>query len=187
METLEMDSVPTECTLVPQKLSRAVHLTEPQREALFQLLAQFRTHREIKATMLESFGIQMGISTITYYVTTPKWAQQIRLARLSYLSKTMSVPIANKMVRMERLERVYQLHLRKQQLPEALATLKAAREEMQPLDQKSEVRDVYINQQIAYFDRAQCEKRLAEMEQGAETLEVTHGVREASTAVSSRE
>lgn len=181
------DSVPTELAMPPRHLpADGSRLNDEQREFLLQMLAQFRSYKEISEAMMERYGFSVGRTSVDYYMTSPKWYTQIRVARLAFLGKTFCMPIANQIIRMERYEKLYQMAACRGNLPMALQYLKAAGDEMTRLRKEADVdvRDVYINQQIAYFDRAQCEQRLAEMEQHALTQGVRDGISEAREVIS---
>ena len=176
------DAVPTDLDIrVPRTI--ADKLTEEQQQFILQNLAQFRSYHEIQQGMQEQFNFTLNSSSIDHYTHTQKWKIPLREARLKYLTKTTSVPIANQVVRMERYEKLFQVALADGERKEALAYLLAAGEEMGRINKKSDGDNIYIHQEIAYFDRMQCEKQLGEMEQVAQQQGVIDAVSEARPAL----
>jgi len=189
-----VDSIPTDLVTSPlsgREAGGGSTLTEEQREVLLQLLGQFRSLREIQSAFQERFHFYPNQFSIHYYLRSKKWAPVIRAFRMAFLTKTVSVPIANKVIRMERLEMLYQSAMARGKHVEALHHLRAAAEEMDKIEKQVERGNVYINQQIAYFDKAQCEKRFAELSERFKQLEAVDGtstrVSEAGTVISDGE
>ena len=175
----EPDAVPTDLAIrVPRTFQDK--LTEEQQQFILQNLSQFRSYFEIQQGMQEHFHFTIDRQSIDHYAHAAKWRIPLREARLKYLTKTMSVPIANQVVRMERYEKLFQECLSYKDRQGALAYLRAAGEEMGRINKKGDV-DIYVHQEIAYYDRIQCEKQLVDMEQTVQQQGVSDGT---STRVS---
>ena len=165
--------VPTTLTVPLDPRDPRVPLTAPQREYLGHLLGAFRSYAEIQdAFLLQDWPVptQRQIATCLRAKDLKPFIQS---ARLAYLNQTLAVPIAHKVVRMERLEPLYHRALTKGNDFLANRHLVAAREEMEKV---LEGTHVYINQNILQLDAAGLQRRQQEIMERMKTIntEVVH-------------
>lgn len=167
------DMVPSEIGTLPrEEAEKKTHkLSYIQQRAMVQLIGEFRTRREILAMMKQHFNVALDQTSIDYYLGSPKWRPFIEEARQLYRSKVDQVPIANRMVRMEQLERLYRQHLASGRKSEAASVLRQAKEEMDSHEKKGGSGDTYIyhDQRVAYLNsKEQVDKYRAWVQQHTE-------------------
>jgi len=73
-----------------------------------QKLAEYKTDSEIVAGLKDRFDIELRPQSVDYYRKTKKWQRITEKLRDAWLKAVAEVPIANKRVRLQRAEQVYQ-------------------------------------------------------------------------------
>jgi hypothetical protein len=87
-------------------------LTESQQIAVVQRLAMYDTPQQIADWVKEEFSIELSRQAIQHYDPTrgdrpaEKWCAIFEATRKAFLETTADIPIANKSVRLRRLERM---------------------------------------------------------------------------------
>jgi hypothetical protein len=87
-------------------------LTDAQQTAVVQRLAMYDSPQQVADWVKEEFGIDMTRQAVQYYDPTvgekpsEKWCAIFEATRSEFLKTTADIPIANKSVRLRRLERM---------------------------------------------------------------------------------
>jgi hypothetical protein len=87
-------------------------LTDEQQTVVVQRLAMFDTPSQVADFVREEFGVEITRQSIHYYDPThgdkpaEKWVQIFNATRTAFLESTADIPIANKSVRLRRIERM---------------------------------------------------------------------------------
>ncbi len=145
-----------------KKWDEVNRLTEEEKMQLCKLVAEFKRPFEVQKFAREAWGKNMNHQSITYYFKADRWQPIIQRFREVYLSGVMDIPIANKKVRLERLEEVYEstdndpniagIDRRRQKLD----VLRNAREEM---DERTQVSNTFNTQIINLSDEELHERK----------------------------
>ena len=150
-------------------------LTPDQQRQVCALLGQFRTVAEIQEQLLKDYRIEISTQSIYQYKTTPKWQPLVAEARAHYIATLNEIPIANKVVRLERYELLYQQAMKKQNGEGARRALVAAQQELEGVKGDT---TVYVHQQIVNMDSQTLERRRKEIAGRLQQLGGTDGVSE---------
>ena len=102
------------------------YLTDREKKQVCQLLAMFRTTSEIQKYVKRNFGKEMQESTLRQeYRNSQKWQLVIQQYRRKYQNKIEEIPLANKIKRIEKLQRQFE-HLEEIAAKNASAKKKVA-------------------------------------------------------------
>ena len=106
-------------------------LTHDEQMELCRFLAEFHTVAEARAFVLEKFRKDLAYMSIKWYLENSKWRGVIDCLRTKYVTGFMEVPIANKRVRLERCEELYQKAAKAGKLSLARQALSTAQDEVE--------------------------------------------------------
>lgn len=148
-------------------------LTPDAQRRLCTLLGQFRYPAEIVATLQKEFGVTIVEDTVGYYKHSGQWKLLVQEARANFISHLNEVPIANKVVRLDRYEQAYQKAIAANDLNQALQSLVAAHREMEKVHGDT---TVYVHQQILNMDTHALEVRRREIAERLSQLGVVDAV-----------
>ena len=118
--------------------------SEDAQRYICELLGHFVTPTRIAAAVKQRFQVDISPAGVKSYRLMPKWQLEIQKARDAYLSRQNEVPIYHRMVRLERLERLYQRAATRNNDELAGRQLDRAREEVE----KTTPQTVYVHQNI---------------------------------------
>lgn len=97
-----------------------------------QLIAMFRSDREITAYTEEHYNISLSPYAIHYYKKSPTWRAVIDKYRKRYFSRIEEIPLANKIKRIEKLqaqyERLEQIEAQKQKAKDKVYVMRDQRQ-----------------------------------------------------------
>lgn len=121
----------TSLKVVEPKIMQNTVLTEPQQTQLCKLIAEGNAHSEIVKYMQEEFGVKVGANTTYAYRNSPKWGPVIRKMRELYMASLEEVPSYHKRVRLERVEKAFDIALEKKDSKNILASVHESRAEVE--------------------------------------------------------
>lgn len=124
-------------------------LVPEERLEMVRYLAQFHSIPETIAFVRDKFGKELAYMTVKGYLESPKWRSTILHFRDEFTRAFMDVAIANKRVRMERLEEICQRAYQAKKFSVALKALQAAHKEVEAVeadpDQWSRIHSEFAN------------------------------------------
>ena len=145
-----------------------------------ELLGQFRSVEEVREAMVAEYGVAVSPQAIHKYLKVPKWQAFIQGARASFISGLNDIPIAQKVVRLDRYETLYQKARLKGKDNDARLALLGAQKEMEGLVGET---NIYVHQNILHMETAELEARRKAIAERLQQLEVSHALSEAGTAL----
>ena len=83
----------------------SANLTEPQRLMIYRLYAEFKSPKKVSLLTQEQFGILVNPAMIKSICSTLEAMVEVQKLRDEFLMKVKEVPIANKRVRLESLQK----------------------------------------------------------------------------------
>lgn len=125
----ESEAPPTEISV--QKARIPWHLTEEQKMIIIGYIASYMTPSEIIEICKEKHAINISFQQITKYKEADKWKPIIKKLREEYLADLPAVAGSHKRVRMERVERIYERAIKKNDLKNQLASVEHQRKEIE--------------------------------------------------------
>jgi len=149
-------------------------LNREQQLSICKKLAEWHTPLSIQKD-LEAQGIKFAVTTIYHYQRNPKWVPVIDRFRTQYVAGVMQVPIANKRIRLEKLEKLMgELDESKLNIVEKIKkTVLLLSEARQEMDQaKTHIQNLFVTQVNQMGDQELLEKR-DQLIQKAMTLKIT--------------
>ena len=162
---------------MPRRRKTLVEVRDDLNRLICTHLGQFKKPKQIQQAVWAKYHVPCEPTQIARIAASPDWQPMIQMARVEYLANLLEVPIANKKIRLERLEDNYQTAMTLQALPEARLQLMAAREEME--EAKAAQTNIYIHQQIAHLDTATLERRRQEIVERLKDLGEVHALSQA--------
>ena len=163
-----------------RKLTVRDHLPYDARVLICQLLGQYHTTTEINQVLKERYHVAIHPVNIQRYRHHPKWALLIKQFRATYLGSIMEIPISHQVVRLDRLERLYQKAMVNEEVGEARQILQDAAEEM---DKTKGPRVIYVHQDIVQMNTVEIEQRRVAIVDRLKQLGGQDAIREASPAL----
>lgn len=122
----------SEMTAVPEEKEKRSHKLSPQEQmAVAQRIAWFWRECEIVKFVREQCGKKISDNLLSRYKDSPKWRPVIEKFREDYLKMINEVPLANKRIRLEELQKMYNRAVKKSDFQEARQVLRDFRDEMQ--------------------------------------------------------
>jgi len=110
-------------------------LSSAQKLFVCRLLAEFKSDREIMEALDKEYGVKVDISNIQWYRNRKNYANLVNKIREEYLGGLLNVPIAQKRIRLERLEQKYhgadKIEELEKRMDYQLRCLERAREEVE--------------------------------------------------------
>lgn len=120
-------------------------------------LGQYRTVYEVLDLLKEQFKTVVTYQAIQNYANPKcKWAPLVQKARAAFLASIQDIPIAQKTVRLDRYERLYQRAMKLHKDHDARLALFGAQKEMEGVHGDT---TVYVHQQILQMDTHELEQR----------------------------
>lgn len=141
-------------------------LTSDEQLEVCRQLASYRSVKDVDKFCREMFGKTLHPNSIRLYLNSQKWKPLIQKFRDEYTRGIMEVPIANKRVRLEELQSMFEKYKDGGRLRLAQAVLKDAREELDG-SRKFGDTNVYMTQVNNYKDMSDEEiesERLRQLE-----------------------
>lgn len=119
----------SELTPEERKLAR-FRLTSEEQMQVCRMFARYAKNEEVFEFCKNELGKTINLTAIKYYKESSKWKPIVNKFRDEYTKGIMEVPIANKRVRLEALQDMFEAHKEEGDLKQAQAVLKDAREEL---------------------------------------------------------
>ena len=105
-------------------------LSENHKIKICQLLACFSPLVEIKKYMHREYAINLNMQVVKSLRDTRKWQPIIARFRKDWLQEVNNVPLANRRVRLEYYQEIFEKSMEKNKFSVAMSALNSAREEM---------------------------------------------------------
>ena len=105
-------------------------LSENHKIKICQLLACFSPLVEIKKYMHREYAINLNMQVVKSLRDTRKWQPIIARFRKDWLQEVNNVPLANRRVRLEYYQDIFEKCMEKNKFANAMSALNSAREEM---------------------------------------------------------
>jgi len=106
-------------------------LTEHEQRELVTRIAMYYKPREIVDWVKKDLGKSLTPKAVYQYAKSEKWKPFIEKQRKLYTSQIMEHPLANKRKRVEELEKLFSLNLKKGRLSEARQVIRELRAEVE--------------------------------------------------------
>ena len=135
-------------------------LTEEQKIFLCRLIGYHYTSREVVEEIEKEFGIKLSLAMVELrYRASVKWRPVIEKFRQEYLSRYDDVPGFHKKVRLDRMERAYQMAKSQQDVKAIISVTEHQRKEVEGAGDTSLtlISNRYYNMTDAELDKRQKE------------------------------
>ncbi len=135
-------------------------LTYDEQMELCRYLAEFHNVAQAVIFVRQQFGKKLAYMSVKGYLESDKWLQIIDRFRNEYVTSFMEVPVANKRVRLERLEVLYQIAFRAGKVSTAREILSASRIEVGEGHEAGSQSDSLMYKKYSTMTNEEIEERL---------------------------
>ena len=159
----------------------ASRLSLEAKRKVCEWLGQYRTVGEVQELVKEQFKTVVTYQAIQNYANPKsKWAPLVQRARAAFQASIQDIPIAQKTVRLDRYERLYQRALKAHKDHDARLALFGAQKEMEGISGDT---TVYVHQQILQMGNQELEQRRRTIAEQLAQLGGPDAILEARTVV----
>ena len=143
-------------------------LGNEQLHFVLRQIACFQPTTDIQRSLREEYGIKLSPVQIGLYKNSKNWKPYIEKLRTVWLQAIVEEPLANKRVRIQRIEKQYDKADRKDNVRDSLLAIERAREEVEP---KNSNYQIQMNQ-LNFFSDEQIMEMIAKQKE--KVKKVTH-------------
>mgnify|MGYP001575124075 CR=1 FL=1 len=149
-------------------------LADEQLHFVIRMIACFTPSSEISKKLRDNYGVHITSKQIAQYKNSEQWKPYLEKLRSVWLQQVMEEPIANKRVRLQRLDACYEGAFKDGEFRDATVAIKEAREEMEPKNSQYQIQMNQFNF-LSDEDLIQLKQKQSEKVKRLKDIEVKGG------------